>query len=308
MGLNRRDVACFPFSFGPFLGFWTAFEAAGRTGMRIVAAGGLSTVARLGLMADHGATVLFCTPTYAMHLGEVAEEKGTPLHSTKLRAVVVAGEPGGCASGTRDRIRALTGARVFDHYGLTEVGPVLCEAVDEPMSLVALERDYIVEVIDPTTLQPTAPGEIGELVVTNLGRVDAPAIRYRTGDLVLAGTDVHGPTGWRLFPGGVLGRADDMLHLRGNNLYPSGIEAVLRRFPEIAEFRLIFDETGALPELRIDLEPQPSAEASDLAGRVAKALHEAFLVRIGVSTVPAGTLPRFEMKAKRLTRLTKAPS
>jgi phenylacetate-CoA ligase len=301
MGLRPGDRFFFPFSFGPFLGFWTAFEAAGRAGYLCLPGGGMSSPARLRFLLDHAATVVCCTPSYALHLAEVAAAEGIDLAASPVRLLIVAGEPGACIPATRDRIEAAWGARLFDHYGLTEVGPTAVECVENPGGLHVLEEDYIAEVIDPATGAPVPPGELGELVVTNLGRWGSPLIRYRTGDLVRMDPDPC-PCGrpWLRLAGGVLGRTDDMIHLRGNNLYPAALEAVVRRFVDVAEYRVTVDRSGPLVALRIEVEPVPAAGSAGLAGRVGRAIRDELLFRAEVVEVSPGTLPRFEMKAKRI--------
>jgi phenylacetate-CoA ligase len=299
MGLRRDDRLFFPFSFGPFLGFWTAFEAAVRDGYFVFPGGGMSSSARLRFLIDHAATVVFCTPTYALHLAEVAQREGIELAATPVRLIVVAGEPGGGIAETRRKIESSWGARVIDHSGMTEIGPCAIESADRPGGLQILEECYIAEVIDPATGRPCAAGTVGELVLTNLHRVGSPLIRYRTGDLVRA---EPGPGGKTWLAGGILGRVDDMIYLRGNNVYPGAIEAIVRRHPEVAEFRLIVDRKGPLADLRIEIECVPSADESIVVDRIGKAMLDELLFRADVAAVPAGTLPRFEMKAQRLVK------
>lgn len=299
---ENRELAFFAFSYGPFLGFWTAFEAAAAVGMLTFPGGGMTTTARLKFLLDHRATVLFCTPTYALHLCDVAAAEKIDLATSDVRAVVVAGEPGGNIPATRRKIEAAFGARVFDHYGLTEVGPVACESSDNPGGLFVLEDHFIPEVLEPGTDREVGVGAVGELVLTNLGRPDSPVIRYRTGDLVRVGTPTHGPAGWLYLDGGVIGRADDMIHVRGNNLYPSAIESVVRRFSQVAEFRLVVDESGPLPDLRIEVEPIADADPTRVCEAIGRAIRDELLFRTDVVGVPPGTLPRFEMKARRLVR------
>jgi len=287
MGFTPTDRLAFPFSFGPFLGFWTAFEAANQAGFFTLPGGGQTTSARLRGLIDHDITVVFCTPTYGLHLAEVAAKDGIDLAGSAVTKLVVAGEPGGSVAGLLDQLEVAWGARVLDHYGLTEVGPVAFEHADTPGSMAVLTSHYVAEIIDAD-----AAG-IGELVLTTLKRTSCPVVRYRTGDLVRLQGD-------RLV-GGLLGRIDDMLHVRGNNVYPSAVEAIVRRFPEVAEFRLVVEESGALADLRVELEPRPDA-AGDLASRVQQALRKDLLFRVEVTTCPAGSLPRFELKARRLVR------
>jgi phenylacetate-CoA ligase len=299
IGLRPDDRLFFAFSFGPFLGFWTAYEAAARAGYFCLPAGGLTSGARLRLLLDNTASVVFCTPTYALRLAEVARQEGIDLPSSPVRALVVAGEPGGSIPATRALIGRAWGARVFDHSGMTEIGPAAIECQAHPAGLHVLDDDYIAEVIDPETQQPVAAGQPGELVLTNLGRRGSPLIRYRTGDLVRVDQEPC-PCGSRFtrLDGGILGRCDDMIHLRGNNVYPSALEALLRRFPEVAEYRVEVDGAAALPQLRIDVEPTPSG-GDDLLDRLDRAIRDEFLFRAELRQVPPGSLPRFEMKAKR---------
>lgn len=302
VGLRPGDRLFFPFSFGPFLGFWTAFDAAARLGYLSLSGGGMSSSARLRFLLDHAATVLFCTPTYSLRLAEVARQEGLDLPASAVRLLIVAGEPGGSIPATRQRIEQAWGARVIDHNGLTEVGPVGVECPENPAGLHLLESEYIAEAIAPATGQPAPAGEIGELVLTNLGRWGSPALRYRTGDLVRVDPRpcLCGRSLVRL-EGGILGRTDDMIHLRGNNVYPGALEAVLLRFPEVAEFRVEVDQTGALPVLKIEVEPAP-ASGVGLAERIGQAIRDELFFRAEVALVPPGALPRFEMKSKRFVR------
>lgn len=302
VGVTAADRVYFPFSFGPFLGFWAAFEAVAAAGVFALSGGGLPTTARLKQMLEHRATVVCCTPTYALHLAATAAHEGIDLAGSSVRALIVAGEPGGSISATRERIAAAWGARVFDHYGLTEVGPVAFELIDTPSRLAVREWAYVAEVLEPGTDNEVPAGGVGELVLTNLGRFDSPVIRYRTGDLVRPTIDHRGRL---VLDGGVIGRADDMIHVRGNNLYPSAIEAVLRRFPDVAEFRLVVVEAGPLADLRIEIEPTTAERGEALCKAIGQAVRDDLLFRADVVAVPPGTLPRFEMKARRLVRQSK---
>ena len=293
MGLSPRDRVFFPFSFGPFIGFWSAFEAASRFGALVIPGGGMTSTARLRFLIEQEATVVFATPTYALHLAELAAKEGIDLAGSSVRKLVVAGEPGGAIPATRQRIEQVWGARVFDHYGMTEVGPVAIEAEDSPGEMVLIESEYIVEVLPPSGgRQPPVDDDIGELVLTNLGRVGSPVIRYRTGDLVKVRNG--------RIVGGILGRVDDMLHVRGNNLYPGSIEAIVRRFPGVAEYRIVVDRSGPLADLRLEVEPAAGTDGRELAESVSRAVRDELLFRVDVTAAPPGSLPRFEMKARRI--------
>ena len=306
MNLRPDDRLCFPFSFGPFLGFWAGFEGALRQGHLCLAAGGMSSEARLKLILDNRITLLGCTPTYALRLAEVAAAQGIDLPSSSVRAILVAGEPGGSIASVRSRIEAAWGARVFDHWGMTEIGPLASECDDDPGNLTVLETECIAEIVDPASGQPVAGGSPGELVITNLGRVGSPVIRYRTGDLVEVDPALHssGRTLLRL-KGGILGRTDDMLIVRGNNVFPSSIEAIIREFPEIVEFRIVVSREREMNHVRIDIEPPPQLHESALSAlteSLAKTIKQRLQFHAEITLAPSGSLPRFEMKAKRLIR------
>jgi phenylacetate-CoA ligase len=302
-GIGPGDRLYFAFSFGPFLGFWTAFEAAGQLGLFCQAGGGVSTVARLKQIVEHRSSVVLCTPTYAVHLAREAKTQGIDLAHSSVRCVVVAGEPGGSIPATRALIEQGFGARVVDHCGMTEVGPTAIECPDAPASLHIMETDYLAEIVNSTTLEPVAAGQPGELILTTLSRLGSPLIRYRTGDLVVAAREpcACGRALLKL-EGGILGREDDMIHLRGNNVYPSAVEAILRRFDDVVEYRITVDESAPLTALRIEVEPAEGVDGSGLAALVGQALRDELLFRADVTPVPVGNLPRFEMKAHRLVR------
>ena len=302
-GVTSGDRIFFAFSFGPFLGFWVGFEAATRLGCLAIPGGGMRSAARLRTMIETSASVLCCTPTYAIRLAEVAAEENIDLSVTQIRTLIVAGEPGGSVPATRSHISKLwRGARVVDHHGMTEIGPVSYSCPINPGLLHVIEESYIAEVIDSRTGEPVPRGVNGELVLTNLGRLGAPLIRYRTNDIVRAAANdlcECGATGLAL-EGGILGRTDDMLVVRGVNVYPSAVENILRGFDAIAEYRVEIQNHRTLPELRIQVEPGPEhAHDSSLPHRLEAALTSAFALRIPVVLAPPGTLPRFEMKARR---------
>jgi len=300
-GIAPGDCVYFAFSFGPFLGFWTAFEGAARHGCLCIPGGGLSSAARIRGIVQHRAQVLLCTPTYALHLAEVAEREGLSLRDSAVRKIFVAGEAGGSVPAVRERISAAwNGAEVLDHYGMTEVGPVAFQrgksanAEGESDALHIIEESYFAEIIDPATNAPVADGATGELVLTPLGREANPLLRYRTGDLVRKRPGL----GFTL-EGGILGRTDDMLVVRGVNIFPSAVDAVVRAIPEVGEYRVHVTRNGAMTELAIEIESDNDTSASRLAAK----LTESFTLRIPVTRVAAGTLPRFELKARRWVRV-----
>ncbi len=304
-GVGAGDRVMFAFSFGPFLGFWLAFEAAARLGALCLPGGGLSSAARLRVMQDNGVNVLCCTPTYALRLAEVATEEKIAIHKLGVKTIIVAGEPGGSIPATRAKLESFwPGARIFDHHGMTEVGPVTLECPAKPGVLHVIESAYFAEVIDPANGQP-APR--GELVLTTLARTGSPLLRYRTGDLVKcripnAESRMKACECGRFdlaLEGGILGRVDDMIIVRGVNIYPGAVEKIIRGFTEVAEYRVHVSTAEALTEMRVEIEPVAGAAAQPLATQLEQLFHKAFALRVPVSVVAPGTLPRFEMKAKR---------
>jgi len=301
--VDAGDRILFPFSFGPFLGFWTAFEAGCQLGAHCIPGGGMSSHVRLGIIETIAPTVICCTPTYALRLAEVAaaDGRGESLASSAVRVVIVAGEPGGSIAATRARIEGAWGARVIDHHGLTEVGPISFECWEQPSGLHLNEPEYLCEVLDPETLAPVADGTVGELVVTSLGRTASPVIRYRTGDTVVRrrGVCACGRTLARL-EGGILARRDDMVNVRGVNVFPAVIESVVRQVPEVGEYRASVFSAGALRTLAVEIELVPPATAEErITGELSRRLREALGLSVPVQVVAPGTLPQFEMKARR---------
>jgi len=309
-GVVPTDRFVFPFSFGPFIGFWGAFEAAASLGNLCLPAGGMSTSARLRYLLDNGATVVCCTPTYALRMAETAQEEGLDLASSAVRLLIVAGEPGGSLPAVRSRIESDWGARVIDHVGMTEMGAYGFECLEARGGMHVIETEFIAEIANPLTGEPVPDGTRGELVLTNLGRWGSPLIRYRTGDVVdISRKRCACGRSFARLEGGILGRADDMLIVRGNNVFPTAVEAILRGFAEIAEFRLVVSTTGGMTELTIEVErgSDPVRSLSDVAfaEKITEAVRERLSFRAEVKCVPPGSLPRFEMKSHRVVRSKK---
>ncbi|WP_145348632.1 phenylacetate--CoA ligase family protein [Rosistilla ulvae] len=291
--VTADDRAFMAFSFGPFIGFWSANDALAARGAMVIPGGGLSTAARLTLLQDSDATILCCTPTYALHMADVARAESIPIESSAIRCVIVAGEPGGSIPEVRQRIEAAWGAKVIDHSGATEIGPWGFGTADGT-SLHVIETEFIAEFLleDGT---PTAEGQLSELVLTNLGRIGAPIIRYRTGDLVRPRWDHRDECRFVRLEGGVLGRADDMVVVRGVNVFPSSIERVIRSIPELGEFRILLSKQGEMDQVSVEVEdPQNDPQ------RIGKQFETAIGLRIAIKIVPEGSLPRFEAKARRV--------
>ena len=300
-GCKPGDRVLFAFSFGPFLGFWTAYEAAAQMGLMCLPCGGMSSRARIEMLYDNRVDTVCCTPTYALHLAEAAHEMGTDLAASDVQRLIVAGEPGGSIPSVRSRIEDGWGAALYDHHGMSEVGPVSYQDNGHAGSLRIAGDAFLVEVIDPKTGEALEPGSEGELVLTTLKRTACPVLRYRTGDLVRQ--DPGDPL--RLI-GGVLGRVDDMRLVRGVNVYPSAIDAIVRRFEGVVEYEVLVEQTGAMDELSLVIEPSddPKQPTDALCKGVADALRDALTLRVPVSAAEPGSLPRYEHKAKRWREAT----
>jgi phenylacetate-CoA ligase len=292
-GLEAGDRAFFAFSFGPFVGFWSAFEAAAARGCLVVPGGGLTTLARLEIMRTIKAGAVFCTPSYALHMAEVGAENQIDVGELDVRVLVVAGEPGGSVPATRSRIEKLWQAGVLDHGGASEIGPWgYGDAAGK--GLFVIESEFIAEFLSVETGTPAAEGELSELVLTTLSRAGSPVIRYRTGDLVRPSWQHGGDNRFVFLTGGVLARADDMMVIRGVNVFPSSVEQILRGFPEIVEYRMTARKLGEMDHLIVEIEDrlhEPERVAAELRLRLG--------LKVEVQAVPLGSLPRVEGKGKR---------
>jgi phenylacetate-CoA ligase len=303
-GVTAQDRVYFAFSFGPFIGFWLAFESAARLGCLCVPGGGLGSVARFTAILENQITVLCCTPTYALRLAETAAREKIPLDRSRVRKLIVAGEPGGSIPAVRARLEEVwPGARVYDHHGMTETGPVTYQCPARSGVLHVIESAYHAEVIQPADGKPARPGETGELVLTTLARTGSPVLRYKTGDLVKCGVR-NGPCECgsyeTAFEGGILGRTDDMVVVRGVNVYPSAVEEIVQACGGIAEYRMEVSKKSELTELTLQIEPLAEcADTSQLVRKLEATFQTALALRVPVAVVSPGSLPRFEMKAKR---------
>jgi phenylacetate-CoA ligase len=307
-GVTGDDRVFLAFSFGPFIGLWMAFDAARRMGCLTIPGGGMNTTTRLRAILANEATVLCCTPTYALRLGEAARDESIDLGGAGVRAIVVGGEPGASVPAVRAKMEALwPTARLHDHHGMTEVGPVTHQCPARAGVLHVMEPMFLAEVVDPATGGPLAPGsgETGELVLTPLGRSAAPLLRYRTGDLVRPAALETCACGRNTLAleGGIIGRADDMVVVRGVNLYPTAIDQIIASHDEVAEYRVEISTRRSMTELMLEIEPAPACpDPAALCASVERALRDAYNLRIPVTPVDRDTLPRFELKAKRWIR------
>jgi phenylacetate-CoA ligase len=295
--IGAEDRIVLAFSFGPFIGFWSAHDAAVARGAMVIPSGGMNTLARVEMIRHCRATALFCTPSYALRLAEVALENRIDHASLDVRRIVVAGEPGGSVPALKKRIETVWNAKLIDHAGASEVGP-WGHSDAAGRGLQVIETEFIAEFLSLSTGGPAEEGELAELVLTPLGRYGSPVVRYRTGELVKP-VFKHGEASqFVLLEGGVLGRADDMLIVRGVNIFPSSLEQILRSFPEVVEFRTTCRKNGALDVLMIEIEDRLESPE-----RVAREMQLRLGLKVEVRCVPLGSLPRFEGKGRRFIDL-----
>lgn len=303
-GVTENDLVFCAFSFGPYISHWTGIDGARRIGALTLSGGGMNSEQRLHAILENHCTVLVCTPTYALHLAEVAAGLGLDLTASQIRLTIHAGEPGASVPNVKRRIEAAWGARCFDHAGATEVGAWAfdCQAEDGAIHLNELE--FIFEVIDSQTGQPVPEGVRGELVITTLGRPGMPVLRYRTGDLVELTTEpcACGRTLARI-KGGVLGRADDMLTVRGVNLYPSAIDNLIRALPTISEYEVEIRRIAEMDDLLLKIEIGEESVFAEVERALRAAFRTQLNIRVSVALAAPGSLPRYEFKARRFKRI-----
>ena len=292
-GVRAEDRVFFAFSFGPFIGFWSAFGGAQRLGALSISGGAMTSEQRLRSIIDLGATALLSTPTYALRLADVANELGLDLKASGVRVTIHDGEPGASIPATRGAIEEAYGATCFDHTGMTELGPTgfSCSQRD---GIHLIDSEFIFEVLD----LDGRPADEGELVATNLGRWGMPLIRYRTGDRVKMSREpcACGSPFMKVL-GGIQGRVDDMFTVRGVNLYPSQVEDIVRRYPEVAEFVIERRRERQMDEVSLLIEAAGDGFSTE---RLEADLRQALGVRLDCRVVERGTLPRSELKAKRI--------
>ena len=301
--VTATDRAVMAFSFGPFIGFWSAFDATAARGALVIPTGAMTTLARLDLIKTTSATVMFCTPSYALHMAELAAENGIDIGSSSVRKIIVAGEPGGSIRATREKIESAWNAKVVDHSGASEIGPwgfadkegtgIYVNEIHFLPELISIDDGQLISFESLPLRSQVAKGAattsegLAELVLTTLGRDGSPVIRYRTGDLVrplINDTSDEGSQ-FLFLDGGVLGRTDDMMIIRGVNVFPTSVESILREIPEVVEYRMTATKAGQMDQLKIELEA-----TGKVTDAVSELLNTRLGLRIDVSQVADGEL------------------
>jgi phenylacetate-CoA ligase len=302
-GLGPGDRVALAFSFGPYIQFWASYEGVQEVGAISIPLGGMDSVQRLQTMSQYGATALLCTPSYALHLAKVARENDLGEALGPVTRIVCTGEPGASVPSVRERIELAWGAHCLDHGGATEAGCFAYPcAADGGLHLA--ENDFLCEIVDPAAETVDAGMSTGELVVTSLDRVGFPVIRYRTGDVVrvASGPCSAGHPG-RWLPDGIIGRVDDMVVIRGMNVFPSSIEETVREFTGAGEFRITFyTDPRAMDEIKVEVELGDPSQAREMQARMRQHLG----LRVRMVPLKPGILPIQPAKARRVEDLRPA--
>jgi phenylacetate-CoA ligase len=307
-GIRPEDTVYFAFGYGSFIGFWGAHYACEKIGALVIPGGAQTTEARIKQIVELEVTTVASTPTYALNMWQKAREMGIDLaKDSRVNKLILSGEPAGSIPAAKRQLEEAWGAKAGDTAGMTEVGTIMIfECAHQPGGTHIIEDHFIEEVLDPAGDAPVGYGELGERVVTSFGRGFIPVIRYRSKDMVMkvpAATCTCGRT-WDLYDGGIRGRWDDMKLIRGTNVYPRAVEAIIREYPAIDEFQIyVWRKQDRQDEITIKIEIKPGQENEwpALHHRLGKDLAQAHEgLRFNIERMDYGTLPRFELKAKRL--------
>jgi len=306
-GVRPSDVVYFAFGYGSFIGFWGAHYCCEKIGALVIPGGAQTTEARVRQIAQMGVTTVCSTPTYALRLWQAATELGIDLAASRVDKLIVSGEPAGSIPAVKRQLEQAWGAKCGDTAGMTEIGTIMIfECSHQPGGTHIIEDHFIEEVVDPASGEPVGYGELGERVVTSFGRGFIPLLRYRSKDMVVKVPHTACTCGrtFDLYDGGIRGRWDDMKLVRGTNVYPRAVEAIVREYDAIDEFQIYLwrkDDIQDEITIKVELKPGREAEWPALQTRLAQDLADAHEgLRFNVERVDYGTLPRFELKAKRL--------
>jgi phenylacetate-CoA ligase len=301
-GIRPSDTFYFAFNFGTFVGFWTAYWGAINLGGRVIGGGGLTTKDRINQILMLKPTVLLSTPTYALHMIEVAKEIGVDLRDSSIRITYHAGEPGANIPVTRRAIENGFGAKTYDFYGIGEIHGMAasCELQDR---LHIFENQCMTVVVDRDG-KVVKEGEVGENVVTSFAQLAQPIIKYRTHDLVEWHEDICecGRT-LAYFKGGILGRTDNMIIIKGVNIYPTALESLLWGISGITEnYEIHVTRDRGLDSIKIKVEADrelPQYRYNEIAEKLKENYRSNIGVNIDIEILQYGSLPRYELKSKR---------
>jgi phenylacetate-CoA ligase len=311
-GYRPSDRVFLPFGYNIFVAFWAGHYAAQKLGCEVVPGGVLDTEARILKMQELRCSAFMATPTYVLGMADTARRMGIdPPKDLAVRRITCAGEPGASVSATKKRMEEAWGAKVYDHVGATEIGAWAYECLDQPGALHVNEAFFLVEIVDVDTGEIIeTPGKAGKMVITALDRQAKPCIRFDSKDII-RWADFSCSCGrtFRLIEGGVSGRADDITKVKGVLLAPTAIEEVVRSFPELAsDYQVTVTKRGDIDDIHLEIEFVPSFRggAEDVLNRLKDQLRLTCNLGFRIAVQPSGTVPRYEVKARRFKDLRKA--
>jgi phenylacetate-CoA ligase len=308
-GYRPRDRVFIPFGYNIFVAFWAGHYACEKIGCEVVPGGVLDTAARVRKIQELKATAMMGTPTYMLGMARVAKDRlGIDPAGLSIERITCAGEPGASIPSTKRRMEEAWGAKVFDHAGATEIGAWSYECAEQPGGMHVNEALFLVEIEDLVTGEAIEePGKKGKMIITALDRQAQPCIRFDSKDIIewAEGSCPCG-RGFRLIKGGVQGRADDITKVKGVLLAPSAIEEVVRGFQSLGdEYEVVVERIGDSERITLKVELAPGAEGAqeDILGRLKDELRLKTNLGYIIEAHPLGTLPRYEVKARRFKDL-----
>ena len=305
-GTTRDDVVQNAYGYGLFTGGLGVHYGSRKIGANVIPISGGNTKRQIMVMQDFGSTILTCTPSYALYLAEVGEEMGVDFKKLPLKAGNFGAEP--WSNNMRKEIESRLGILALDIYGLTEIiGPGVGNECEYKEGIHICDDHFYPEIINPDTGEVLEPGEVGELVITTLTREATPLLRYRTRDItsIIPGKCKCGRTSTRIQR--IMGRTDDMLIIRGVNVFPSQIEEVLVNIEGVEpHYQIIVDRVGALDVLEVQVEMNEKLlsdeikELEALERKIQSEIESMLGIKVGVKLVEPKTIARSEGKAKRV--------
>lgn len=311
-GYRASDRVFMPFGYNVFVAFWAGHYGAEKLGCEVIPGGVLNTQARILKMQELKCTAFMATPTYILGMADTAKKKLgiDPAKDLNIRIITSAGEPGGCIPTTKKRMEDAWGAKVYDHIGITEVGSWSYECTAQPGGQHVNEALFLVELEDLETGEIIdEPGKNGSMIITAFDRLGKPGIRFDTKDVVRwAADDCDCGRTFRLIDGGIVGRADDITKVKGVLLAPTAIEAVVRGIPELGdEFEVIVKKKGDMDDilLKVEITPDKEKDEDNILSRLQAQLRLKTNLGYRLEVRPYGSLPRYDVKAKRFKDLRK---
>ncbi len=304
LGIRPSDTMYFAFNWGNFAGFWSAYWGARRLGCRIISGGGQDTKGHIQAIMRMRPTVLLSTPTFALRMAAVAQEMGVDLANGPIKFTFHAGEPGPTAlPGMRERIESSWGAKSGELLGIAEID-AMAPGCPIGNGVHVNEMNVFSWSMDPQTREEVDEGATGENIVTSYANTAQPLLNYRTHDIVRRRSSCPCGRSWTKFEGSVLGRTDFMVTVRGTNVYQTAVENILSEVPGVSmHYELVLSHEDGNDTMTVRFEPDPSLPSdrhSQVAREAGERIHQALHVRLNVVPVEPGSLPRFDLKTRRI--------